>query len=124
MRVSKGARVLILVMSLALALLALSGTAAAQPLSQKPIPHELAGREACLACHAPTGVKPVPATHAGRTNETCQACHKLATAPGAPTVPAGSATPAPTVPAGPNDACLVCHGNQKLTMTLDVPLRS
>ena len=30
----------------------------------------------CLACHGPSGVKPVPASHAGRTADTCAACHK------------------------------------------------
>lgn len=42
------------------------------------IPHELAGRADCLLCHDPAGgVKPAPANHAGRTNDTCQTCHKL-----------------------------------------------
>lgn len=41
------------------------------------IPHELAGRDNCLMCHDPTtGMKPAPADHAGRTNDTCQACHQ------------------------------------------------
>jgi nitrate/TMAO reductase-like tetraheme cytochrome c subunit len=41
-----------------------------------PIPHQVEGQEACLACHALDGVKPFPADHEGRTVETCQACHK------------------------------------------------
>lgn len=41
------------------------------------IPHELTGREACLVCHDPSGgLKPAPPDHAGRANDTCQACHK------------------------------------------------
>lgn len=41
------------------------------------IPHTLEGRDDCLLCHAPDSVvKPAPADHAGRTNESCQACHK------------------------------------------------
>ncbi|HEX9114718.1 MAG TPA: cytochrome c3 family protein, partial [Anaerolineae bacterium] len=43
------------------------------------IPHPIAGRETlCLTCHGPTGTNPVPADHAGRTVDTCQACHKPA----------------------------------------------
>ena len=42
-----------------------------------PIPHALTGRDNCLLCHAPDGgVNPAPADHAGRTVESCQACHK------------------------------------------------
>lgn len=42
-----------------------------------PIPHEVTGREQCLACHNPDGgLKPAPADHAGRGNDTCQTCHK------------------------------------------------
>jgi nitrate/TMAO reductase-like tetraheme cytochrome c subunit len=42
------------------------------------IPHDLAGRDDCLACHNPEGgMKPAPADHVGRTNDTCQTCHKL-----------------------------------------------
>ncbi len=41
------------------------------------IPHEVTGREQCLACHNPDGgLKPAPANHAGRTNDSCQTCHK------------------------------------------------
>ena len=41
------------------------------------IPHDLAGRDDCLACHNPTGgIKPAPADHAGRTSDQCQTCHK------------------------------------------------
>ncbi|MCL5256496.1 MAG: cytochrome c3 family protein [Chloroflexi bacterium] len=40
------------------------------------IPHPVAGREQCLACHGPQGTLPVPADHAGRTNDVCQGCHQ------------------------------------------------
>jgi nitrate/TMAO reductase-like tetraheme cytochrome c subunit len=41
------------------------------------IPHDLAGRDDCLACHAPSGgLKPAPADHVGRANDSCQACHR------------------------------------------------
>ena len=44
-------------------LMALTGIAAAQPR----IPHTLVGRDDCLSCHGPQGIKPFPADHAGRT---------------------------------------------------------
>lgn len=41
------------------------------------IPHPVAGREnMCVTCHAAGGVKPMPADHAGRTNEMCLVCHR------------------------------------------------
>lgn len=43
------------------------------------IPHSLEGRGDCLLCHSESGVKPVPADHAGRTNESCQLCHQITT---------------------------------------------
>ena len=42
------------------------------------IPHTLEGRDDCLMCHGETGIKPFPADHAGRTNDTCTACHQPA----------------------------------------------
>ncbi len=62
----------------------------------------------------------MPTTHAGRTVETCQACHKPATA----TTPVAGATPAPTAKPGSDtpdalpadhagrtaETCLMCHG--------------
>ena len=53
-------------------------TATAAPAGAVPaIPHELAGRDQCLACHAVDGpAKNIPEDHAGRTNDTCQGCHK------------------------------------------------
>jgi len=35
-----------------------------------------AGMGQCLACHGPEGLKPVPADHAGRTEDISQVCHK------------------------------------------------
>ncbi len=47
------------------------------PLPAPPsIPHGLVGMGQCLACHGPEGLKPVPADHAGRTEDICQVCHK------------------------------------------------
>ncbi len=103
-----------------------------RPSGKPPaIPHELAGRENCLTCHNPEGgVKPAPTDHIGRTNETCQACHKSVMAPGptvaptiAPTAAPGTsaATATPIAPTGGGVAsaipheltgrenCLTCH---------------
>jgi len=40
------------------------------------IPHSLVGMEGCLSCHGPEGFKPVPPDHEGRTEDSCQVCHK------------------------------------------------
>jgi hypothetical protein len=41
------------------------------------IPHDLVGRDNCLACHNPEGgIKPAPKDHVGRAVEMCQVCHK------------------------------------------------
>ena len=51
---------------------------AAAPAGAPAIPHALEGRDNCLICHAPdSAVKPAPADHKGRTNESCQGCHSL-----------------------------------------------
>jgi len=46
------------------------------PPAPPKIPHSLVGMSACLSCHGPGGLKPVPPDHAGRTEEICQVCHK------------------------------------------------
>ena len=40
-----------------------------------PIPHPVSGETNCLTCHATGGLKPMPAGHAGRSNDLCQVCH-------------------------------------------------
>ena len=44
------------------------------------IPHTLDGRSDCLLCHKTgiAGAPAVPASHAGRTSDICQTCHKPA----------------------------------------------
>ncbi|MGD8473886.1 MAG: Ni/Fe-hydrogenase cytochrome b subunit [Anaerolineae bacterium] len=42
-----------------------------------PIPHDIEGREACLACHDPASeVIPAPSNHGNYINEQCGLCHK------------------------------------------------
>ncbi len=53
------------------------------------IPHDLTGKAQCDTCHGPSGIKPYPADHAGRGNDTCTMCHK----PAAQAAPAAGATP-------------------------------
>jgi len=120
---SRRRRVLVVLAVLAISAAAVVTVAFAEPLSQKPTPHPIEGREDCLLCHGQAGVKPVPASHSGRTNETCRACHPVSAASASATP---AATPAPTAvqPAatatapGPNDGCLSCHSNPKLTTNL------
>ncbi|MFQ6014470.1 MAG: cytochrome c3 family protein [Anaerolineae bacterium] len=98
----------LLVLAVAMVLALMAGVfvlvAQAGPNAQPPLPHTLEGREYCLACHAPESFKPVPADHVGRTVESCTECH---TTPEAVT----------PMPIG-NEACLQCHQNLDLSMTL------
>jgi formate dehydrogenase gamma subunit len=52
-----------------------AGGGEATLLSLMVIPHEVAGRENCLMCHALEGALPMPADHEGRPNTTCLVCH-------------------------------------------------
>jgi hypothetical protein len=40
------------------------------------ISHSLARLPACVTCHAPAGLKPVPAGHVESSDAVCQSCHK------------------------------------------------
>jgi hypothetical protein len=40
------------------------------------ISHSLARLPACVTCHAPSGLKPVPAGHVDTSDANCRACHK------------------------------------------------
>jgi cytochrome b subunit of formate dehydrogenase len=76
------------------------------------IPHAVAGREECLACHAAGAMRPFPADHEGRTNVMCLACH-VAPASGTEAAPAGQETlgnlaSIPHEVEGRED-CLLCH---------------
>jgi hypothetical protein len=79
------------------------------------IPHSLEGRDDCLVCHGPNGVRPFPADHANRGNDTCTGCH---TSPPGP-------TPAPVVGPGiphsleGRDDCLACHASGEESVPAD-----
>lgn len=83
-----------------------------EPTASAPvIPHSLQGRDDCLACHSKgTGGAPrVPASHAGRTNETCQLCHQSAgPAEGEVAQILPTMIPYPTATQGQNE-CVTCH---------------
>ncbi|MEW6033418.1 MAG: NapC/NirT family cytochrome c [Chloroflexota bacterium] len=49
-----------------------------RPLTGTRIPHRIEGRSDCLLCHASGSLKPFPADHAGRSNDTCVLCHRAA----------------------------------------------
>ncbi|MFQ5873676.1 MAG: cytochrome c3 family protein [Dehalococcoidia bacterium] len=74
------------------------------PQTQPPVPHELVGREDCSACHGADGLKPVPADHEGRANDTCLNCHAGPTEV--------------SIEAVADKDCLACHGNPDLSLTL------
>ena len=99
---------------------------ASKPSTGAPgaIPHAVEGKETCDTCHAGAGsLKPVPADHTGRANNTCAACHKPM---GTKITPVAGATPPAASAAGtPKDIphsitevvykdCTTCHGQGKL----------
>jgi hypothetical protein len=67
------------------------------------VPHPLEGQEDCLACHDTGQMKPFPADHEGRTNDTCTTCHEAGEM-----AAAGEARPVPH-PLEGRDDCLACH---------------
>lgn len=79
------------------------------------IPHSIAGIETqCLTCHGEGGLQPVPADHAGRTVETCTACHQLGAEDGEDMgdeeAGEGATSAIPHSIQGQEDQCLTCHG--------------
>lgn len=91
---------------------AVAATPSAEPTSAIPrIPHPLEGRDDCLACHATgvAGAPRIPASHAGRTSDTCQGCHKSASPPQGE-VPQILPTVVPHPAAIQNqNSCVTCH---------------
>ena len=64
------------------------------------MPHPSEGREDCLLCHDTGGTRPVPATHQGRTGDSCLRCHQI-----------GAPAQVPNIPheLEGRDDCLLCH---------------
>ena len=84
----------------------------------KAMPHDGAGKENCLMCHA-VGVMPpvpdVPASHEGRVSEQCLWCHtpdSPMTTTGAPQVAHDTAG---------KDNCMMCHAAGVMPPVPDVP---
>ncbi len=89
--------------------------------SAKPLPENHAGRTTCLGCHQTLKQPALPADHAGRSDTTCSACHKVGGASSGPAstgsqgptaLPASSSSGAPS--AIPSDhagrtVCMGCH---------------
>jgi hypothetical protein len=48
----------------------------ADAMSPPDISHSLARLPACVTCHAPAGLKPVPAGHVESSDAVCRTCHK------------------------------------------------
>jgi len=68
-------------------------------LSGPSLPHSLEGRTNCVACHSTGGTATFPASHAGRSSETCALCHGQ-----------GKAAPVITHSIQGVTDCLQCHG--------------
>jgi len=79
-----------------------AGAPAPTAAALKELPASHAGRTTCNNCHANNIGPKNPADHAGRTDATCTACHKMPGAAPAPTVaPTTKPTTAPGAPAAP-----------------------
>lgn len=74
------------------------------------IPHQVAGWERCSYCHGAGRLASIPTSHAGATDDQCQACHR----------PSENPPPRMTHLAFKNRTCGSCHGPiVKLTATHD-----
>ncbi|MBI5499453.1 MAG: hypothetical protein HY907_04380 [Deltaproteobacteria bacterium] len=75
------------------------GGAASSSGGPTPVPHLTDGLPGCTSCHKAQGMRPIPADHEGRTDDTCLMCH--------PTTPPRQASSA----AGGSDpaVCGLCH---------------
>ena len=94
----------------------------ASPLmaQEKPpvIPHDAAGKENCMMCHAPEVMPPVPdvpATHEGRPNESCLWCHA------ADSPMQGDGANTITHDLAGKDNCMMCHAVGVMPPVPDVP---
>ncbi|MCU0508102.1 MAG: cytochrome b/b6 domain-containing protein [Anaerolineae bacterium] len=84
------------------------------------IPHPIEGQEQCETCHGANGMKPWPADHEGRPNESCTVCHLPGPTPepGATTESGGAAGGAAPIPhpieGDQYQDCTACHGIDKM----------
>ena len=84
----------------------------------QPVSHDLEGRAACLMCHTPGAMEPVPdvpESHADRPEEVCLWCH----APDA-AIQTKDPKPIPHELEG-RSACLMCHTAGAMEPVPDVP---
>lgn len=92
--------------------------AVAQVVRPNPVPHDLAGRDDCLMCHAAGAMEPVPdvtPSHAGHENNTCLWCHS-------PDSPLLTMDP-PVIlhDLAGRDDCLMCHAPGAMEPVTDTP---
>jgi cytochrome b subunit of formate dehydrogenase/mono/diheme cytochrome c family protein len=76
------------------------------------VPHTLKDRENCLACHGTGAMRPFPADHEGRGNDTCLACHPAAVADAELPTTQPSTAPSFSTDILPifQAKCAACHG--------------
>lgn len=79
------------------------------------IPHPIEGQEQCETCHGPNGMKPWPADHVGRPNESCTVCHLPGPTPEPGATTEGGATGGAAAIPHPIEGdtyanCETCHG--------------
>lgn len=75
------------------------------------IPHPVEGQENCTACHALGAMKPFPADHEGRPNESCLICHQPGPASTSSVGTGGAAGAIPHPIEGEAfQTCTACHG--------------
>lgn len=91
---------------------------ASETVKPSAVSHDVAGKEACLVCHA-MGASPildVPADHEVRPNETCMWCH-ASDSPMLTVQPSNT----PHRRATTETNCLGCHGVEANPDVVDVP---
>ncbi|MFH1383105.1 MAG: cytochrome c3 family protein [Chloroflexota bacterium] len=72
------------------------------------IAHTTSGYTDCLACHAATSFRPLPSSHAGRTNSTCTTCHQASGSTAAPMLTVGAPRLGHNLDSQRQN-CLSCH---------------
>ncbi|MBI4282907.1 MAG: c-type cytochrome [Chloroflexi bacterium] len=80
------------------------------PEKAMDMPHDPKGLEGCLVCHSPTAASPIKKEHPWSADNTCTACHKIASR--LKPIPLSAPPIAPEIshPADGLEDCLSCHG--------------